>query len=507
MTTRTRQRNSSKQQYEVPPAQRTRETPQSLEAEQSTLGAMMMERDAIKRAIDLLQAEDFYRESHRVIFAVIIDLYGKDEPVDFITVSEELRRRGHYDEVGGMAYLVALTEACPSSSNVESYARVVIERSVARAMLREVEILQSCLTLPGNGDTDYLAPLARLELRLREVQERKSTLKGGHDEYSDDTALDALFDNISWLWPGWVPRGHVTLLVGRPGAGKSTVAMDMCKRIIQNMAWPDGQELEVEDPFEDDKPVKLLWIDTESGLGIFRQRLEEWEFPRGHFVFPKNRETAALRVDDDADWAWICRAVADLKPPLVVVDSLAASHSGEENSNDIMKLVMLRLADLARENNCGVLCIHHLNKLPAGVSDWPLGLEMVRGASAIGQYARSVIGVGTPDKSEPLAHGFMSIKLNVGCANDPIGYQTTDFGPAWGKVEEAIPRIKPVERAKNWLRDQLRDGRKLSSDLFDMAKEEKICSARTLQTASREMDVRATKEPGPGGRWFWELRG
>src|SRR4028118_2156628 len=79
-------------------AARERVTPQSLEAEQSTLGAMMMERDAIARAIELLTAEDFYRELHRKIFTVIVTLFDKGEPVDMITVGESLRNKGQLEE-------------------------------------------------------------------------------------------------------------------------------------------------------------------------------------------------------------------------------------------------------------------------------------------------------------------------------------------------------------------------------------------------------------------------
>ncbi len=117
---------------------RQRITPQSLEAEQSTLGAMMIQRDAIARAVEQLTAEDFYREAHGKIFAVILSLFDRGEPVDYITTVEELRRRGQLDNINGPgngpAYLQALIEACPSAANVEAYARAVAEKSVLRRL-------------------------------------------------------------------------------------------------------------------------------------------------------------------------------------------------------------------------------------------------------------------------------------------------------------------------------------------------------------------------------------
>jgi len=113
---------------------RERITPQSGEAEQSTLGAMIMERDAIARAIGQLAPEDFYRENHRKIFNAILTLFDKGEPVDLVTVAEELRRRGQLEEIGGGEYLTALHYACPSAANVEAYAKVVTEKSILRQL-------------------------------------------------------------------------------------------------------------------------------------------------------------------------------------------------------------------------------------------------------------------------------------------------------------------------------------------------------------------------------------
>ncbi len=117
------------------PASVERITPQAPEAEQSTLGAMLIQRDAIARAVEMLVAEDFYREPHRKIFRAIVTLFDKGEPVDLITSTEELRRRGQLEECGGVAYLEALIINCPSAENVESYAKVVGEKSLLRQLL------------------------------------------------------------------------------------------------------------------------------------------------------------------------------------------------------------------------------------------------------------------------------------------------------------------------------------------------------------------------------------
>ena len=132
------------------PAARERLTPQSLEAEQSTLGAMLMERDAVARAVEILTVDDFYRELHKQIFKSILKLFDKGEPIDIVTIAEDLRRNGKLDDVGGSAYLSALIEACPSSVNVEAYANVVSEKSILRKLLSAADQIQGMVYAEGD---------------------------------------------------------------------------------------------------------------------------------------------------------------------------------------------------------------------------------------------------------------------------------------------------------------------------------------------------------------------
>lgn len=109
---------------------------QSLAAEQFTLGAMLMERDTISRAAELLSADDFYRELHKKIYKAVLKLFDNGEPINRFTVAEELRGRGQLADVGGSQYLSALIEGCPSSTKIEDYARAVKEYSALRQLLK-----------------------------------------------------------------------------------------------------------------------------------------------------------------------------------------------------------------------------------------------------------------------------------------------------------------------------------------------------------------------------------
>ncbi|HCM17712.1 MAG TPA: replicative DNA helicase, partial [Firmicutes bacterium] len=109
--------------------------PQNIDAEKSTLGSMLLEKEAIFTATEILKPDDFYREAHRQIFQAVSALSGRGEPVDLVTVAEELRQRNLLEQVGGASYLASLANCVPTAANVEHYAQIVEEKSVLRALI------------------------------------------------------------------------------------------------------------------------------------------------------------------------------------------------------------------------------------------------------------------------------------------------------------------------------------------------------------------------------------
>ncbi|MGH2405092.1 MAG: DnaB-like helicase N-terminal domain-containing protein, partial [bacterium] len=116
-----------------PPIERV--PPHSLEAEQSILGSILLERDAIARVVEMVRPEDFYREAHRRIFEVVAELFDHGEPADLVSVTDRLRVIGQLDDVGGAAYITSLLHAVPTAANVEYYARLVVNKSMLRQMI------------------------------------------------------------------------------------------------------------------------------------------------------------------------------------------------------------------------------------------------------------------------------------------------------------------------------------------------------------------------------------
>lgn len=217
--------------------------PQSLEAEQACLGAMMMERESIAHALRLLKPLSFYREMHRDIFGAVVDIFNAGREVDLIAVVEELRRRGKLQEIGGTAYLTALIEACPSAANIEAYAKSVSE-SYAR---RELINLSHALKTGAFSGEKSAAELAD-ETWMRLMDLNASNQRGGfvalgevvaeefrkvveHQEKPDTRrALPTGFHALdSVLRGGGVKPGQLIVLGARPGMGKSALAMQVAR--------------------------------------------------------------------------------------------------------------------------------------------------------------------------------------------------------------------------------------------------------------------------------------
>jgi len=108
--------------------------PQNLEAEKACLGSMLLDREAIEVAIDILKGDDFYSSQHRLIFDAIIALYGQATPVDSVTITEHLKSHGELDKAGGVLYISSLLDEVPTSANIEYYAKIVEQKSLLRKL-------------------------------------------------------------------------------------------------------------------------------------------------------------------------------------------------------------------------------------------------------------------------------------------------------------------------------------------------------------------------------------
>ena len=221
--------------------------PHNLEAEQSVLGAMLVNPNAIAVAAETVAVDDFYRDAHRLVYGAILTLYDRGEEVDVVTVSAELERASKLDKAGGREFVHSLAEFVPTAANAGHYARIVHEQSVLRGIIRAgSEIFELGSQHPGTVPE----LLDRCEQVVFAIQQQR----GGGDFHllkdvlvSNFEKLDAMqrdqavsgvacgFEPIDRLTGGFQPT-NLIVLAARPGVGKTSLALNIAQNVAQNVA-------------------------------------------------------------------------------------------------------------------------------------------------------------------------------------------------------------------------------------------------------------------------------
>ncbi len=215
--------------------------PQDLAAEQAVLGAMLLSKDAIADVLEVLHGRDFYKPSHETIYDAVVDLFGRGEPVDMLTVNDELQRRGELARVGGTPYVVGLAQNVPVTSNAGYYATIVHDKAVLRRLVDAgTKVVQ--IGYAGEGDVDDIVDEAQTEIynvadrREREDYAPLAEIMGPVLEQIEaiDNKEAGLFGvptgfaELDDLTNG-LQKGQMIVVAARPGVGKSTFALDLCR--------------------------------------------------------------------------------------------------------------------------------------------------------------------------------------------------------------------------------------------------------------------------------------
>ncbi len=217
--------------------------PQNREAEISVLGAMLIEEEALARAIEILQPSYFYDENNRKIFSVIVTLFEKNRPVDLVTIGEELKKVGSLEDVGGMTYLTQLTSAVPTAAHVEHYAHIVKEKALLRGLIQSsTQIVQRCFE-PGQEAGQVLDSAEkmifdisqnRIEGRffsMREIiRDSMEAIDKLYQEKAHVTGLATGFSDFDIKTAGLQPSDLI-IVAGRPSMGKSAFVSCLCEHI------------------------------------------------------------------------------------------------------------------------------------------------------------------------------------------------------------------------------------------------------------------------------------
>ena len=146
--------------------------PHSVESEQSILGSILLDKEAIITVTETIQPEDFYKEAHKIIYECMVKLNNKNEPIDLITLTEELRKQGHLEDVGGISYITSLSTIVPTTSNVKYYSDIVKEKSVLRKLIK---VSNDILNLGYDNSTKVEDLLEKAEKQIFDISQEKSS--------------------------------------------------------------------------------------------------------------------------------------------------------------------------------------------------------------------------------------------------------------------------------------------------------------------------------------------
>ena len=357
--------------------------PQSIEAERSVIGALLISSDSWDGVAEVVAAADFYRPAHRAIFRQIALLVDRGEPVDVVTVSDRLLATGELDAAGGHTYLAELAEQTPTASNVRAYAKAVRERSVLRQLINAAQDIASAGFNPeGRSSEELVDEAERLIMQISESGQKaggpqgmEGLLKGAIDRIEelyntgcDITGLTTGFIDLDRMTSGLQPSDLV-IVAGRPSMGKTSFAMNL----VENAALASDRPLMV---FSMEMPAEQLVIRMLSSLGRIDQsrvrtgKLEQDDWPKLASATEKLKGTQVFIDDTPALTPTelrsrvrkLVREQGDLG--MIMVDYLQlmrVAGSGEGRTAEISE-ISRSLKAIAKEFKCPVVALSQLNR-------------------------------------------------------------------------------------------------------------------------------------------------
>jgi replicative DNA helicase len=315
--------------------------PHSVEAEQAVLGGLMLDNKRLDAVLEVVTEEDFFRDDHRQIFRMMRRLADDSQPLDAITLSEELHRHNELERIGGLGYLVELAANTPSAANIAAYAKIVRERSTLRQLISAAQEISKSSFNPSGLDSDDLLQLA--EKRVAEIAEdrpKEGGLLGVNDLLKATVQrIDELFrsgDDITGVscgladldvrTSGWQP-GELIILAARPSMGKTALALNFVETAI----------------FTQPKPVLVFSMEMPAAALVMRMMSSVGRIDQGKIRNGKLTEE---------DWPKLSAAVSKLKDKPLFIDDTAGLNPQE---------LRARVRRIAREHgNPGMIMVDYL---------------------------------------------------------------------------------------------------------------------------------------------------
>jgi replicative DNA helicase len=224
--------------------------PQNIEAEQSILGAILISNDALPKALEILDPEDFYKQAHRKIFNVMVELFEKSEPIDMITLTDDLKRRDEMEAVGGISYLSSLVNMIPTAANVKYHSKIVREKALLRGLLRSATEIAGRV-YEDNLDAEELVDYAERSIfdisdkrikasfvTLKEViKDSFEMIERLYDKKETVSGIPSGFRDLDDLTTGF-QKGDLIVVGGRPSMGKTAFSLNVAQHVGLELKEP-----------------------------------------------------------------------------------------------------------------------------------------------------------------------------------------------------------------------------------------------------------------------------
>ncbi|PKP23881.1 MAG: replicative DNA helicase [Bacteroidetes bacterium HGW-Bacteroidetes-22] len=356
--------------------------PQAVEVEEAVLGAILIEKNALSAVIDSLKPEVFYKESHKKIYSAVQSLFNRSEPVDIITVTNELRNRGDLEICGGALYIAQLTNKVTSSANIEFHARIVTQKFIQRELIR---VSNQTLGTAYEESADVLEMLDDAQQRLFEVSENnfrrgydtmQSLVKKAIDEVQKAkeseghfTGVPSGFTDLDRITSGW-QKTDLIVLAARPGMGKTAFTLTMAR----NMAVEHKRPVAVFSLEMGAVQLVTRLVASESQLPADKLRkgdLKDYEWEQLHARIA-SLEEAPIFIDDTPALSVFelrakCRRLKEqYNIEMVMIDyiQLMTIGGGETKGNREQEIstISRSLKALAKELNLPVIVLSQLNR-------------------------------------------------------------------------------------------------------------------------------------------------
>ena len=390
-----------------------RTPPQDLVAEQCVLGAMLLSKDAIADVVEVLRPGDFYRPAHQTVYDTVLDLYGRGEPADPVTIAAELTRDGTLAKVGGAPYLHTLIASVPTAANAASYAEIVRERAILRRLVEAgTKVVQLGYGAAGGMGGDVDEVVDRAQQAVYDVTERRTS----DDYFRLEDVLQQAFDEIEAMGSrgselygvstgfreldeltNGLHAGQLVVVAGRPAMGKSTLGLDFLRAAsIKHQMTSVLFSLEMG---RSEITMRLLAAEAQIWLSNLRTgKMTDTDWNKLARRMGEIAQ-APLFIDDSPNMSMMeIRAKArrlkqrhDLK--LVVVDylQLMTSPKRVENRQQEVAEMSRSLKLLAKELEVPVVAISQLNRGPEQRTDKKPQMSDLRESGSIEQDADMVV--------------------------------------------------------------------------------------------------------------------